>query len=178
MVFRDIVARRHGNDKIFAFLVFDFGDAKNHFVLVNAKFRGFPDGQENGMLIVFWPNAVNDAVGFEDIFLTEDFLRVFVLAVGAKDLACDGLAIFFGVAAGGGIHLQERAFFEDRLILGFGSGGQCEKQSRDGDAFHVRSFRVAVWAHFTSEALNWARELAIRKIKGKEEGEKYRLLTC
>ena len=58
MIFRDVVARGHGDDEIFAFLVFGFRDAKNHFVFVNAKFGGFTDRQENGMLVVFWPNAV------------------------------------------------------------------------------------------------------------------------
>jgi len=144
VVFRDVVARGHGNDEIFAFLVFRFRDAKDHSVLVNAKFGGFTDRQENGMLVVFWPNAVDDAVGFEDIFLAEKFLGVFVLAVGAKDLTGDGFAVFFRVAAGGGVHLEEDAFFESGLVLGLGGGCQGEKQSRDGDAFHVQSFRAAV----------------------------------
>lgn len=123
MIFRDVIARRHGNDEVFAFLIFCFRDAKDHFVFVNAKFRGFADRQEHRVLVIFRSNAIDDAVGFEKVFLAKDFFRVFMLAVGAKDLACDGLAILFGIATGGGIHLQEGAFFEDRLILGFGSSG-------------------------------------------------------
>src|SRR5258708_32657514 len=96
------------------------------------------------MFIVFWTNAIDDAVGFEDVFLTEKFLGVLVLAVSAKDLTGDGFAVFFGVTAGGGVHLEEDAFFEGRLVLGLGGGGQGEKQSRDGNAFHVQSFRTAV----------------------------------
>jgi len=69
---------------------------------------------------------------------------VFVLAVGAKKFGLRSFAVFFGVAARGGIHLQEHAFFEDWLILGFGSGRQGKKQSRDGDAFHVQSFQAWV----------------------------------
>jgi len=101
-----IRARNYGDNQVLTLFYIGFGDAKNHFVLVNAKFRGFPHRQENGMLVIFRTNAVDHAVGFEDIFLTKDFFCVFMLAVGAKDLACDGLAVFFGIAAGGGIHAR------------------------------------------------------------------------
>jgi len=100
--------------------------------------------------------------------LTEDFFCVFMLAVGAKDLACDGLAGLFR-------HSRRRRnpfarsmpFFEDRLILGFGSGSQCEKQSsRWWTRFMFGPFEQLVGASQVEGSEIWAARSSPLEDKG------------
>src|SRR5258706_16427159 len=75
--------------------------AQEHLVFVDAELRGFPHGEKRGVLVVFRPDAVNQPVALEDVFLAQHLLRVLVLAIRAEDFAFQRLAVFLGLPAWG-----------------------------------------------------------------------------
>jgi len=52
----------HGDNDVFAFFVVEFGDTQDELVLAEAELRGFADGQQDGVFIVFRTNAINDVL--------------------------------------------------------------------------------------------------------------------
>jgi hypothetical protein len=60
------------------------------------------------VLVVFRRDPVDNPIRLQHIFLTQDLFGVLVLAVRAKNLAGDRLAIFFGIPARRGFHLNQK----------------------------------------------------------------------
>ena len=67
---------------------------------MDTKFGAFANRQQNGMLVVLWPNTVHDAVRLQDILLAEHLLSFLMFRVCAQNGAPNGLAALLGVAAG------------------------------------------------------------------------------
>src|SRR5713101_8956646 len=58
-----LFARGHRDDDVFSLLAVGFRNAKDEFVLVDAELRGFTDGKQRRVLIVFRADAIDDVVG-------------------------------------------------------------------------------------------------------------------
>src|SRR5579859_1935558 len=116
--FNRVRARRHGNHDVRSLLAVRFRNAQEHLILMDAELGGLANREQCGVLVVFRADAVDQAIRLENVFLAQQFLGVLVLSVGAEDFAGKRLAIFFGKAATGGIHLHQDATLVSWLILG------------------------------------------------------------
>ncbi len=94
-----IRSRSHRKNNVFAFLAVGLRNAKQHFILANPELRRLAHWQKHGVLVIFRPDTIGNALGLQHVLLTQQLLGVLMLAVGSKNLAGDGLAIFFGVTA-------------------------------------------------------------------------------
>ena len=45
------------------------------------------------MLVILWPNPVDQAIRFEDVFLAEDLLGFLMLRIGSQNFPCDGFVV-------------------------------------------------------------------------------------
>ena len=88
------------------------------------------------MFVVFRPDPIADPLRLQYVFLAHDYLGVLVLAVGSKDFAGNGLAIFFGVTTRRRIHLKQHAFFVCRRIFGLHAHRRCESENCNHPNFH------------------------------------------
>src|SRR5437762_8396099 len=88
------------------------------------------------MFVVFRPDPIGDPLRLQYIFLAHDYPGVLVLAVGSKDFAGNGLAIFFGGTARRRIHLKQHAFFVYRRIFSLHAHRRCESENCHHPYFH------------------------------------------
>ena len=51
------------------------------------------------MLVIFRADAIHDLIRLQNVFLTEHFLRLLMLAIGAENFASNGFGAFFLRAA-------------------------------------------------------------------------------
>src|SRR5882724_17283 len=111
-----VLARRHGNDGVFALLAVAFQNAKQELVLAYAVFGDFADRQKRRMLFVRRTNAVNDVVRLEHIFLAEQLFGFAALRIGAEEFAGNALAAFFLRTARAGVHAEQSALLIVMLL--------------------------------------------------------------
>src|SRR5258708_33629007 len=76
-----IGAWRHRAHDVFALFAIGLWHAQDHLVFVDAELRRFPHGEKRRVLIVFGPDAVDQPVALEDVFLAQDLLCVLMLAI-------------------------------------------------------------------------------------------------
>src|ERR1700675_1587505 len=101
-------ARSHGDDYVITLFVVQVFHAKLHMVLLDVELSLFPNRQQGGMFVVLWTNAVDDAVGLQEIFLAEQGMHFLVGGVGPDDFSGYTLGALLIGAAFDGIHLKQR----------------------------------------------------------------------
>ena len=90
------------------------------------------------MFIVFRPDPIGDPLRLQHVFLAHYYLGVLVLAIRSKDFARDGLAIFFGVTARLGFHLNQHALFIGRRVFGLNAHRRRKNQNCNRSYSHRR----------------------------------------
>jgi hypothetical protein len=95
------LAHLHGNNRVLALLRVAFTVQDVDLVLSEPVLDGITDREQLGMLCIHRANVIHDAVALQDVLLAEHLLRLFVLAVCTKDLACYRFGPLFGHTAGG-----------------------------------------------------------------------------
>src|SRR5262249_16113964 len=115
---RGILAWRHRNDNIFSLFVVHLGDAKDDFVLVQAKLSGLADGQQDRMRVVLGAQPIDDPIRLLDVFLAEQFRGLLMLTVGAYQFPGEGLATLLLHATRAGIHAEQSSLLIVGALLG------------------------------------------------------------
>src|SRR5215467_6374737 len=82
------------------------------------------------MLVILRADAINNVLSLKDVFLAEELLGLFVLALCAEDFSGDGFAILFLRAAGTGVHAKQSPL----LIVVFLGGSDGGRDARGEQA--------------------------------------------
>jgi hypothetical protein len=77
-----------------------------------------PNWEKNGMFFVLGTNAVENAIGLQQIFWTEQRMYLLVSRVCPKNFPSKGLAALLIGSALDRVHLQQQARMHQRMLLG------------------------------------------------------------
>jgi hypothetical protein len=68
---------------------------ENHFVFLDAKLGLFADRQQNRVLFVARPDAINDLIALQYVFLAQQRMGLFVSGICAYNLTYEALSTVF-----------------------------------------------------------------------------------
>src|SRR5882762_2134534 len=140
-----ILTWRHGHDNVLAILAVQVFHPQDHLVLLYAELRLFADRKQYRVLFIARPDAVDDLLRLQDVFLAEHFVSFLVRGIGANQFSDHALAAVFVDAAGYGFHLQQFAGLVWFRFPGMSHRSQ-QHHSQNETCTHKSSSKISIGA--------------------------------